>query len=42
MLLLKGADAGALRCACEAVLEAARRVPRSVQVGLDARPVHML
>lgn len=42
MLLLKGNNAGALRVACEAVLEAARRVPRTLQVGLDARPVHML
>ena len=42
MLLLKGADAASLRPACEAVLEAVRKLPRTVQAGLDARPVHML
>ena len=42
MLLLKGADPAALRPACEAVLEAVRKLPRTVQAGLDARPVHML
>jgi primosomal protein N' (replication factor Y) (superfamily II helicase) len=42
MLLLKTADAAALRPACEAVLEACRKLPRTVQAGLDARPVHML
>ena len=42
MLLLKGGNEVALRSACEAVLEAARRLPRTLQVGLDARPVHML
>jgi len=42
MLLVKGRDDAALRPACAALLEAARRVPRGCVVGLDARPVHML
>ncbi|MEZ4334033.1 MAG: primosomal protein N' [Myxococcota bacterium] len=42
MLLMKAREAQALRAPCEAVLEAARRVPRTVIVGLDADPVHML
>jgi len=42
MLLLKSADAGAMRPACEAVLDAFRKLPRTVQAGLDARPVNML
>jgi hypothetical protein len=42
MLLLKGEDEQALRGACAAVDAAARRLPKSVAVSLDARPVHML
>ncbi|MFO0688282.1 MAG: primosomal protein N' [Myxococcota bacterium] len=42
MLLLKGRDEASWRAACEAVVAAARRIPRTVVVGLDARPVSML
>ena len=42
MLLLKGRDEASWRDACEAVIAAARRIPRAVVVGLDARPVSML
>jgi len=41
-LLLKGPDVAALDTACRAIVDASRRVPRTVVVGLDARPVHML
>ncbi|MHA7836368.1 MAG: replication restart helicase PriA [bacterium] len=42
MLLFKGTDAELLRRVTERTLEAARRLPRDLQVALDARPVHML
>jgi primosomal protein N' (replication factor Y) len=42
MLLFKGRDADLLRRVSQATLEAAKRLPRSVQVALDARPVNML
>ncbi|MBK7951033.1 MAG: primosomal protein N' [Deltaproteobacteria bacterium] len=42
MLLFKGRDPVTQGAACEAVLAAARKVPRTVAVGLDARPVSML
>jgi primosomal protein N' (replication factor Y) len=42
MLLLKGSDAALLRRVTEHLLAAARPLPRSVQVALDARPFNML
>ncbi len=42
MLLVKGADAATLRRVAQAQLRAAKRLPRSVQTALDARPVNML
>jgi primosomal protein N' (replication factor Y) len=42
MLLFKGRDEALLRRVTEATLAAARRLPRDVQVALDARPVNML
>jgi len=42
MLLFKGTDEALLRRVTEATLAAAKRLPREVQVALDARPVNML
>ena len=42
MLLFKGTDEALLRRVTEATVDAARRLPREVQVALDARPVNML
>ena len=42
MLLFKGTDTALLRRVTEATLEASRKLPREVQVALDARPVNML
>ena len=42
MCLLKGNDLAALRVASKAVLVAGRRLPREVQMALDALPVNML
>jgi hypothetical protein len=42
MLLFKGRDEALLRRVIEATLAEAKRLPREVQVALDARPVNML
>lgn len=42
MLLLKGSDEMLLRRVSEEILAASRKLPRGVQVALDARPVNML
>ena len=42
MCLLKGDDPALMRAASKAALAAARRLPREVQMALDARPVNML
>ena len=42
MCLFKSGDEPALRRACEATRDVARRLPREVQVALDARPINML
>jgi hypothetical protein len=42
MCLLKGDDRALMRAASKAALAAARRLPREVQMALDARPVNML
>ena len=42
MLLFKGTDEALMRRVIEATLAAAKRLPREVQVALDARPVNML
>jgi primosomal protein N' (replication factor Y) len=42
MLLFKGTDEALLRRVTEATLSASRKLPREVQVALDARPLNML
>jgi primosomal protein N' (replication factor Y) len=42
MFLLKGDAPAALRVASKAALQAGRRLPREVQMSLDARPINML
>lgn len=42
MFLLKGDAPAALRVASKAAIQAGRRLPREVQMSLDARPINML
>ncbi|MEE8476471.1 MAG: primosomal protein N' [Myxococcota bacterium] len=41
-LLVKGADKAAVRCAAEAMMRAARRLPSGIQASVDTHPVNML
>jgi primosomal protein N' (replication factor Y) len=41
-LLIKGADKAAVRCAAEAMMSAARRLPSGIQASVDTHPVNML